>query len=395
MSRMSIDAPDRLQLSLSAAALQTLALPPALDCGPLSPLARMPMPTQVADPQALRAALEQPDAGTALATLLDPGLLLTLLLDDPEQPTLASYLFADPGGGEGWRVEVGAEGLGIGGPVALEDVAAALDDWLAPGGVGALAPQRLGLHAAEVWTLLALVDAWQGLQQLRRGLRLPGPPMALSRADLVQAWTLATTTQRPGFAVARARLLCPDQAPQHVDAGMSATLDALEQAGLLLQLPGTFERGDDTTLLPVGGLAALCALLADARGFALLRAESEAGLLRLDCVLGWRSPAGIALLDLSRLAEDHAELLLCGPQVATPLLAHLLAARAGGADTGRLRRRLEELHARLGMSTLAASAVLPPPLPRAAGGPVARHCAQCGAAVSATARYCGSCGHPL
>lgn len=392
---MPIDDAEDLHLQLPATALKALALPPALDCGPLSPLARLPMPDGPADPQALHAALEQADAGTALATALDPGLLVTLLLDDPEQPALASWIYPDPGGsGEGWRVEVEDDVLGLGGPVRLDEIAAALHAWLEPAGVAALAPMRLGLKAAEAWTLLALVDAWEGLQHLRRGLRLPGPPLALSRGDLVQAWTMACDSGRRGYAVARARWLCPDQAPPDFEATLSPVLDALEQAGLLVQLPGTAERADDTTLLPTGSLAALCRLLAGARGFGLLRAEASPGQVRLGVQLGWRSPAGIALLDLSRLGEDHAELLLCGPAVAVPLLGVLLAARAAPVDDGRLRRRRDELHARW-HGPAATPEAAPPPLPTAPAGPVARQCIQCGAAVGAAARFCGSCGAKL
>ncbi|MCU0756014.1 MAG: zinc ribbon domain-containing protein [Xanthomonadales bacterium] len=385
---MPIDDAEGLHLLLPVTALKALALPPALDCGPLSPLARIPMPAAPADPQALRAALEQADAGTALATLLDPGLLVTLLLDDPLQPALASWIYPDPGGsGEGWRVEVEGEVLGIGGPVQLTEIAVALQAWLDPAGVAALAPIRLGFKAAEAWTLLALVDAWEGLQHLRRGLRLPGPPLALSRGDLLQAWTMACASGRRGYAVARARWLCPDQAPPDVEVTLSPVLDALEQAGLLVQLPGTAERADDCTLLPTGSLAALCRLLAEARGFGLLRAESTPGQVRLDAQLGWRSPAGIAVMDLSRLAEDHAELLLCGPEVAVPLLGHLLTAHAAPADDGRLRRRRDELHARSGVAALRAD-----PARLHAPAPTSRHCSQCGVSLSPTARYCGNCG---
>lgn len=386
-----MDDVEGLHLLLPATALKALALPPAPACGPLSPLSRMPMPAGPADPPALRAALEQADAGTALATLLDPGLLVTLLLDDPQQPVLASWIYPDPGGsGEGWRVEVDPDVLGIGGPVRLAEIEAALHEWLDPGGVAALAPLRLGLRAAEAWTLLALVDAWEGLQHLRRGLRLPGPPLALSRGDLLQAWTMAVDSGRCGYASARARWLCPEAVPADFGAALQSVLDTLEQAGLLIQLPGTAERADDTTLLPLGSLAALCRLLAEARGFGLLRAEATPGQIRLDVQLGWRSPAGIALLDLSRLGEDHAELLLCGPDVALALLGHLLATRATPIDADRLRRQLDALRA-CGQ----APAEPPPPLPPASDPPVARHCTRCGATVGTAARYCGSCGARL
>ncbi len=105
-------APTAMHLSLSLTALKTLAEPPALNCGALSPLARIVPPPEAADPVALRDALEQPDGGSALATLLEPGLLLTLVLDDPDAPALGSWIFASANGsGAGWRVVVDADSL--------------------------------------------------------------------------------------------------------------------------------------------------------------------------------------------------------------------------------------------------------------------------------------------
>lgn len=387
-----------MHFSLSLTALKTLAEAPALHCGALSPLARIAPPPDAADPAALREALQQQDGGNALATLLEPGLLLTLVLDDPDAPALGSWIFASAdGSGQGWRVEVDADALGLGGPVALRDVAAALSDWLALGGVGTLAPVRLDLNAHQCWALLTVADAWQGLQSLRLGLRLPGAPLALTRADLELSWTQASSTRRTGYAVARALLLTPDQDPGPIKDWLLVALDALERADLLVQLPGAPEQPDDSVLLPTDGLATLCAALAGARGFGLLRAEAQDSSVQLACVLGWRSPGGIALLDLSALANDHAELFLCGPETAGPLLDHLLGPGAVPADPGRLGARLAELQAKVDASIAAVPAVASAPTRHAAPAatPAGRYCSQCGAEVKAAARFCGSCGARL
>ena len=165
--------------SLSLTALMALAQLPGLRCGALSPLARIAAPAGAPDRDALAAALHALDGDWAAlpAALLDPGLSVGLVVADRESQLLGQYLWPQPQGlGPGFRVGVAGGSLEAQGPLTLEDVELSLLIQLALGSCAEVPPERFELDAAQLWTLLALVDALGTAAALRQAARASGPP---------------------------------------------------------------------------------------------------------------------------------------------------------------------------------------------------------------------------
>lgn len=388
--------------SLSRAALLALRGVPGLHAGPLSPLTRIGPGASAVDPGALIEALEAMAGSwrSCPAALIDPGLSLAVIVADRRTQASGQYVWADPHGlGAGFRVEARPETVELTGPIHPEELEALLAEQLAPQGVATPAPFRLSLDAAAVWTLLALVDAHGTSALIREAARGDGPLPALKRTDLSESWQLGLTRPNPGWAVSMAALLAPDLLPASADAAL-AGLPALEAAGLVTRLPGGTGDALGELLLPGEALAAM----AEGLGRQSIRlglvksVRTGPGQVEIIRLMVWRLAAGYVLLDLSALAEGHAELLLLGPARMLELLGVLLGtATPVGVPASPVLPTpdtlIEALRARI-------TEPLPPPLPAApnappAAGPPALHCTQCGAPVAASARFCGDCGAKL
>jgi hypothetical protein len=391
--------------SLSRAALLALREVPGLAVGPLSPLTRIGPGQAAPDTDGLIQSLQEMAGSWSAcpAALLDPGLSLAVIVADRRTQASGQYVWADPHGlGAGFRVEVHPESVELTGPIHLEALETLLVEQLAPQGVATPEPLRLSLDAVGVWTLLALVDAHGTSALIREAARGDGPLPALKAADLAESWQLGRTRPNPGWAVSMAALLAPDLMPGSADAAL-AGLPALEAAGLVTRLPGGPGDALGELLLPGAALAAL----ADGLGRQSIRLglvkslRTGPGRVEIVRLMVWRLAVGYVLLDLSAMAEGRAELLWLGPAQMLELLGVLLGlADPPGVMPTPSSPSPEALIEALQVAVKAApppmpAAPSPPPLPRPASAPSTRHCAQCGAAVSATARFCSNCGAKL
>ncbi|MBL8245523.1 MAG: zinc ribbon domain-containing protein [Rhodanobacteraceae bacterium] len=373
--------------SLSLTALMALAQLPGLRCGALSPLARIAAPAGAPDRDALAAALHALDGDWAAlpAALLDPGLSVGLVVADRESQLLGQYLWPQPQGlGPGFRVGVAGAALEAQGPLTLEDVELSLLNQLALGSCAEVPPERFELDAAQLWTLLALVDALGTAAALRQAARASGPPPGVTIGDIEAAWNAGIARPNPGWAVSLAAMLAPEALPADVTALLRDTLARLQDAGLVVVLdsaPGDL-LGD--LVIPAAGLDLLCRGLSQGGiAFGLARSERVAeDRVEITRVAGWRTPGGIVVAELSALSEGRAELLLTGPSHCAQLLGELLGTSSlpeGTAIPGAAEPSPADL------LTLLAP-------PAAASAP---HCSHCGAAVRAGARFCPQCGKAL
>jgi hypothetical protein len=372
---------------LPLTALLALAQLPGLRCGALSPLARIAAPTGAPDRDSLSAALQALDGDWAElpAALLDPGLSVGLVVADRESQLLGQYLWPQPQGlGPGFRVGVAGGSLDAQGPLTLEDVELSLLNQLALGSCAEVPPERFELDAAQLWTLLALVDALGTAAALRLAARASGPPTGVTVGDIEAAWNAGLTRPNPGWAVSLAAMLTPEALPADFPALLRGTLASLQDAGLVVLLEGA--PGDllGDLVVPAAGLDLLCRGLSQGGiAFGLARSERVAeDRVEITRIAGWRTPGGIVVAELSALSEGRAELLVTGPSHCAQLLGELLGT-VGLPESTAIPRAAEPSPADL-LARLAP--------PAAASAP---HCSHCGAAARAGARFCAQCGKAL
>lgn len=373
--------------SLPLAALMALAQLPGLRCGALSPLARIAAPESAPDRDALASALQALDGDWAAlpAALLDPGLSLGLIVADREDQLLGQYLWPQPQAlGAGFRVGVAGGSLHAQGPLTLEDVELSLLNQLALGSCAEVPPERFELDAAQLWTLLALVDALGTAAALRHAARASGPPTGVAVGDIEAAWNAGIARPNPGWAVSLAALLAPEALPKDFPALLRDTLASLQDAGLVIVLEAAPGDPLGDLVLPAAGLDLLCRGLANGGiAFGLARSERvSAERVEITCIAGWRTPGGIVVAELSALAQGRAELLVTGPSYCAQLLGELLG--TGGLPEGTA------IPGTAAPSPADLLALLGPPA--AAAAP---HCSHCGATVRAGARFCAQCGKAL
>lgn len=370
-------------------ALKALAGPPAVPCGALSPLAHIATPEGTADRAALVTVLEamQGDWAACPAALLDPGLSVALVVADREQQLLGQYAWADRNGlGAGFRFGVAGSTLEVHGPLLLEDVELSLLNQLALGSCAEIPPERYTLDAAQLWTLLALVDAHGSAAALRQAARASGPPPGVAIADIEASWQAGLARPNPGWAVSLAALLAPEAVPGDFPALLQQALSGLEESGLASVLAGAPGDALGDWVLLGAGLDLLCRGLAGGGiAFGLVRSERVSPeRVELTRIAGWRTPGGIVVAELSALAEGRAELLLTGPSYCAQLLGELLGTR-GLPDDAAAPAEPAPSPAEL-IAKLQASAADPA---------AKRFCPGCGAPVRAEARFCAQCGQGL
>lgn len=384
------------ELRLTTTALAALAEIDGLRCGPLSPLAQVPRPAGGADRAGLIACLQGLDETRRLvpAALIDPHLTLALVVADREHQLLGQYLWPDRCGiASGYRVERETAALVLAGPFTLEEVEQHLLDRLGLAAVAEIPPARYTLTADQAWALLALIDTYGTATALRTAARATGFPPGVARDDIVASWEAGLARPNPGWAVSLAGMLVPASVPEDFPKRLDAVLGALDEAGMITRLEG--EPGDPLgdVLLFGEGLELLCrGLSAGGVGFGLVRSELVApGRVEVGALAAWCTPRGVALLDLSHLEDDRAELLLSGPTHLVELLHHLFGTSDlppadapppnDQFDPARLLAQLQ--------------AVPRPASPGPTAAPSAAFCHKCGRALQPDSRFCPACGTPV
>jgi hypothetical protein len=376
--------------TIALTALKALAAIGDRGCGPLSPLARIAAPEAPADGVALSAFLDRLDGGwrACVPALIDPQSTLAVIVADREQQKLGQWLWPDARArGPGFRVDESDDALRLHGPLAMAEIAASIYDYLAPEAVSELSLQRFELSADQVWALLALIDTYATAAALRSAARASGLPPGVAHADVVASWQAGLTRPNPGWSVSLAAMLMPQAVPEDFPARLQSVMGALDAAGLLTRLDAAADDPLGDIYLLGNDLDLLSRGLADgAIGLGLVRAEVVApGHVEQTTLAGWRTNGGFVLLNLSELESGRAELMLCGPTDFVDLIDSILGLQDAAEDAPAaweasaaqliddLRRRL---HAGVAMATPGT-------------------CPKCGSAVSAHARFCGSCGHAL
>lgn len=387
----------KAELQVTTTALASLAEIDGLRCGPLSPLAQVPRPGDRPDRAALIAWLQALDESRRLlpAALIDPPLTMAIIVADREQQLLGQFVWPDRYGiAAGFRLDLGSGALTLSGPFTLEEVEQHVLDRLGLAAVAEILPGRYELTADQAWALLALIDTYGTATALRTAARATGSPPGVTRGDVIASWEAGLALPNPGWAVSLVAMLAPDSVPADFPQRLDAVLAALDEAGLLTRLEGAPGDPLGDVLMLGEGLDLLCrGLSSGGVGFGLVRSEVAApGSVEVAALAGWCTSRGVALLDLSRLGEDRAELLLTGPTH----LVEFLHTQFGTSDVPPADAASPDDQfdpSRL-ISRLQAVSLPTSPGHPAASAPTA-FCHQCGRSLYPGSRFCPACGTPV
>lgn len=387
-------------LAISHRALKALGELEGEALGILSPLSAMRVPAGEAAAEELVSTWESLN-GTwewSVPALVDPHRTIAFLLGDGNLNLAGQYVFPDAEAhGPGFEVEALEDRIEINGPFTLSELKFGLFAYLSLDDVAEPEPLRLSLPADHFRALAACLDAYRAAALGRRLLRKGGVPSGVSLTEIVEAWADGNSMPDPGWLVSLLSLLDADRAPRETAKRFPRILQELSSRGYLDEskdpASGQTLYSFPSALLPI--LHGLTSGL----GFAVTTqrlsapATVESGLL-----MGWRTPWGVWLADLSDMERAGVFFALAGPAAVADILAEML-----GDDTlappweefaietpytreamvSRLRRQWSGKSARH-------SAGIP------AGGestPLSPHyCVRCGAPLRKGAAFCGNCG---
>lgn len=380
------------QTDIPLRALRALAGIEGLEAGPLSPLARLASPEAPADREGMIAALEAMDGDWqwAVPALIDPGLTAAVFAGDGMSIQAGQYLWPDAGGGEpGFRVESGAAGLRLAGPVSISEVAAVLEAALDLGGVTEAIPLSLSLTNDQLWALAALVDTYVEAAARKRIARATGPPGALSAAEIFAAWQAGNGARDPSWSVALFSMLRPEAAPPDFGQRLPEVLSEMTDDGLLAVVEDESGNALEDIYIVSEELDILCrALSSGSTNFGLvIQRLRGAGEVEITAMGGWRTAGGVWLADMSALPEGGAELSLLGPGIIEKLLPRLFSPEAvdAGAPDDEARKAGTSAGCAEILAALRSEAGVAP----AAAG---RFCPACGEKIDPSARFCTQCG---
>lgn len=379
-------------LDLPVRGLQGLFGKDEPDCGPLSPLARLPACDGPPDPEALASVWEslQGEWVWSVPALVDPHRVIAVILGDGYSSFVGQYVFPDNEAlGPGFLVEIHPETFRLIGPVSLDDVRAGLFSRLSLEQVADPEPARIETDADHFWTLTACLDAFCEVALARRLLRLPGVPAGVDAGQIAKAWANGIASPDPGWSVSLFRRLAPARVPDDFASRLPQLLEDMVRDGALRRIVAP-DSGEPLFAVP-GELKRLSSGSANTLHFGLVsqvlgsQSESEISLIG-----GWQTPDGVWLADLGDLEQEKVTLACLPPEVVVDVVDQLFGRTAPGLpsveftmetayDRASLVSRLRDLAPR--------------------GTTPVRHaqgfCPRCGGAVAADARFCRSCGANL
>ncbi len=382
----------RRSLDLPVRGLQGLFGTDMPACGPLSPLARLPVCDGPADPEALASIWEslQGEWIWSVPALLDPHRVIAVIFGDGNSSFVGQYVFPDDEAhGPGFLVEIHPETVRLTGPVSLEEVRAGLFPHLSLELVADPEPARIEVAADHFWTLTACLDACCEVALARRLLRLPGVPAGVDAGQIAKAWANGIASPDPGWSVSLFRRLAPARVPDDFASRLPQLLDDMVREGALRKIVAP-DLGEPLFAVP-GELNRLSGEFVNRMHFGLvsqvLGNQSES---QISLVGGWLTPDGVWLADLGDLDQEKVSLACVSPDVVVDLMDQLIGrAEPGPREDGFTMETVFDL-ASLVSRLRDLSSPGRVPVHQAPG-----FCPRCGGAVSADARFCRSCGANL
>lgn len=377
-------------LSLSRAALKALGELPDIIAGPLSPLARIPAPSEPADRTGLIAALEGMGNPwrSAVPALIDPGVTIMVTIGDAVRSLMGQYLLADTDSAQaGFRLDLSGQELHLSGPVTIDDVQLSLLDALALSGVAKATPARMTLAADQLWALAALVDSYTVATARRRLERRSGPPPGFRADEVVAAWQAGIAGADPSWSVTLFSLLNPDAVPAAFAERLPAVMQEMAGSGLLGILDGQAGEPLDEIYVPGVELDALCRSLAlGATNFGLVY-QHRASAARVEATImgGWRTGRGIWAADISSLPGGSVDLSVFDARLFLKLMEQIFKGGPGEPV-------VPGGHSRETVLALLKGEAAPVPAPPAAQTPKASFCPACGQELQQGAAFCVYCG---